>query len=179
MKQELFQTKPNAFLRLSGKILMFFTVGQVMCCYTLNKIRTKVLLQFGGDVIVIFEFATCLGSSIDPGRSLKVVSQSSDYNAMGEFRCRNNGVLFYSNKTEVVSNKTKCFDQWKDSNIIQCWTGVVFLQNLFRVAAILGVMQNCCKNCLFSPQIKIYAGVSKHHEYFSCLFFFVYSLMLC
>ena len=111
--------------------------------------RTKVLLQFGGDVIVILEFVTCLGCSIDQGRSLKVVSQLSNYNAMGEFRCRNNGVLFYSNKTEVVSNKTKCLYRWKDSNVIQCWTGIVFLQNLFRLAAILEVVPNC-KNCFLS-----------------------------
>ena len=66
--------------------------------------------------------------SIRSGRSLEVVSQSSDYNVMGEFRCRNYGILFYSNKTRVFSNKTKCLAiaQWKDSDVVQCWTGMVF-----------------------------------------------------
>ena len=49
-----------------------------------------------------------LGCSIHAGRILKIVSRSSDYNAIGEFGCRNNGVLFYSNKTRVIVNKTKC-----------------------------------------------------------------------
>ena len=68
-----------------------------------------------------------IGCSIVLGRSLEVLSLSSDYNAVGEFRCRNNGILFYSNNTVVISNKTKCdaTAQWEGSNIVQCWTGNV------------------------------------------------------
>ena len=69
-----------------------------------------------------------IGCSIDSGRSLEVVSRSSDYNAVGEFRCSNDGSLYYSNKTKVVSNKTKCLAQWEDSDVVQCWTGAVFLR---------------------------------------------------
>ena len=66
-----------------------------------------------------------VGCSINPGNSLEVVYQSTNYNAVGEFRCRNNGVLFYSNKTRLISNKTKCLAtaQWRDYNVVQCWTG--------------------------------------------------------
>ena len=42
----------------------------------------------------------------------------------------NNGSLYYSNKTKVVSNQTKCLAQWEDSDVIQCWTGAVFLRLL-------------------------------------------------
>ena len=61
-----------------------------------------------------------LGCSIHAGRILKIVSRSSDYNAVGEFECRNNGVLFYFNKTRVVVNKTKCLatTRWEDSNVV-------------------------------------------------------------
>ena len=54
--------------------------------------------------------------------SLKVVSQLSDYNAAGEFRCGDNQYLVYSNITKVVSIKTICLAtaQWKDSDIVQC-----------------------------------------------------------
>ena len=67
--------------------------------------------------------------SISPNQSLEVVSEFSDYNAVGEFQCRNNGILFYVNKTRLVSNKTKCLAtaQWKDSNVVQCWTGKCFV----------------------------------------------------
>ena len=66
-----------------------------------------------------------VGCNISSGNSLEVVSQSTDYNAVGEYRCRNNGVLFYSNKTRLISNKTKCLAtaQWRDYNVVQCWTG--------------------------------------------------------
>ena len=67
--------------------------------------------------------ALVIGCTIGPGRSHEVVSRSSEYNAVGEFRCRNSGILFYSNKTRVVSNKTKCLVDWTDSDIVQCWTG--------------------------------------------------------
>ena len=76
-----------------------------------------------------------LDCNITGGRALEVVSQSSDHNAVGEFRCRSNGVLFYSNKTRLVLNKTKCLttSQWEDSDIVQCWTGNVFFVGIYCV----------------------------------------------
>ena len=62
-------------------------------------------------------------------RPVEVVAQSSHYKAMGEFRCRNNGILFYFNNTRVTTNKTKCLAtaKWEDSDFVRCWTGDVFL----------------------------------------------------
>ena len=66
-----------------------------------------------------------VGCSISSVRSLEAVSQSSDYNAVGEFRCRDNKILLYFNKTKVVSTKTICLAtaQWKDSDVVKCWAG--------------------------------------------------------
>ena len=68
-------------------------------------------------------------------------------NKTGEFRCRNNGLLFYVNKTRVVSNQTKCLAtaQWKDSDVVQCWTGVVLFVVIYNVmpGSFVGVVSKC------------------------------------
>ena len=76
--------------------------------------------------------------TISPGRSLEVVSQSSDYNSEGEFKCLDNKILaYYSNKSKLVSNKTKCLAtaQWENSDIVQCWAGACCscLKNNFKL----------------------------------------------
>ena len=55
--------------------------------------------------------------------SVEVVSQSTNYNAVGEFKCPNNQYLAYFNKTRVALSKTKCLAtaQWKDLDVVQCW----------------------------------------------------------
>ena len=70
-------------------------------------------------------FNASIGCSIGSSRAFAVVSLLSDYDPTGEFWCSNNEILFYSNKTRVVSNKTKCLAtaQWKDSDVAQCWAG--------------------------------------------------------
>ena len=88
-----------------------------------------------------------IGCSIASGTSLQVVSQSMKINTKGEFECRNNGVLFYANKTKVVSNQTKCLAtaQWKDSDVVQCWTGVVLLVVIYNAmpGSFVGVASKC------------------------------------
>ena len=102
----------------------------VVRCWTGEHLKLKaIFILFVGGVSVCYFFAGC---SIGSSRSLEVISQSSDLGAIGRFICRNNGTLFYSNKTKVVSTKTKCLDSfyWENADIVQCWTGIVLCVEL-------------------------------------------------
>ena len=56
---------------------------------------------------------------------LAVVAESRNYNAVGEFRCTNNGVLFYLNDTRLVSKTTRCLAtlEWENFMNVYCATG--------------------------------------------------------
>ena len=54
-----------------------------------------------------------------------VVAESRSYKSVGEFRCNNNGVLFYLNDTKLVSKTTRCLatPQWENYENVYCATG--------------------------------------------------------